>query len=40
MHTRMIHGMLYMPVVREWKWIKDTSINYALHAVKDTDDAS
>lgn len=34
MHTRLIHGMLYLPVFREWNWIKDTSINYAIHAVK------
>lgn len=34
MHTRLVHGMLYLPVFREWRWIKDTSINYALHAVK------
>ncbi|WAR06798.1 COQ3-like protein [Mya arenaria] len=35
MHTRLIHGMLYMPVLREWRWVQDTNINYALHAVKD-----
>ncbi|KAL4232575.1 Hexaprenyldihydroxybenzoate methyltransferase [Mactra antiquata] len=34
MDVKMIHGMLYLPVFREWKWVKDTSINYALHAVK------
>lgn len=34
MEMRLIHGMLYVPVIREWKWIKDTSVNYALHAVK------
>ncbi|KAH3729375.1 hypothetical protein DPMN_055343 [Dreissena polymorpha] len=34
-HTRLLHGMLYMPVLREWRWVPDTSINYALHAVKD-----
>lgn len=32
--TRVIHGMLYNPLTREWKWIKDTTVNYALHAVK------
>ncbi|XP_060607097.1 ubiquinone biosynthesis O-methyltransferase, mitochondrial-like [Ruditapes philippinarum] len=34
MNVRLIHGMLYLPVLREWKWIKDISINYAMHAVK------
>lgn len=33
--TRLVHGMLFMPLLREWKWVQDTSINYALHAVKD-----
>lgn len=32
--TRVIHGMLYNPLTREWRWIKDTTVNYALHAVK------
>ena len=32
--TRVIHGMIYNPLTREWKWIKDTNVNYALHAVK------
>lgn len=33
--TRLVHGMLFMPLLREWKWVQDTNINYALHAVKD-----
>lgn len=32
--TRVIHGLLYNPLMSEWRWIKDTSVNYALHAVK------
>ncbi|XP_045197576.2 ubiquinone biosynthesis O-methyltransferase, mitochondrial-like [Mercenaria mercenaria] len=34
MHTRLIHGMLYVPALREWRWVKNISINYAMHAVK------
>ena len=33
--TRLVHGILYLPGLREWKWVQDTSINYALHAIKD-----
>jgi len=32
--TRLVHGMLYLPVVNKWSWIPDNSVNYALHAVK------
>ncbi|CAL1540292.1 unnamed protein product [Lymnaea stagnalis] len=32
--TRLIHGMWYNPLSKRWSWTKDTSINYALHAVK------
>uniref|UniRef100_A0A0B7A3G2 Ubiquinone biosynthesis O-methyltransferase, mitochondrial n=1 Tax=Arion vulgaris TaxID=1028688 RepID=A0A0B7A3G2_9EUPU len=32
--TRLVHGMCYNPLTNRWTWIKDTSINYALHAVK------
>ncbi|RUS70435.1 hypothetical protein EGW08_021798 [Elysia chlorotica] len=32
--TRLLHGMLYNPLTKRWSWIKDTSINYAIHAVK------
>ncbi|CAH1799825.1 unnamed protein product [Owenia fusiformis] len=32
--TRLVHGMFYNPITTHWSWIKDTSINYALHAVK------
>jgi len=32
--TRLLHGMLYTPVVNKWCWVADTSVNYALHAVK------
>ncbi|KAM4694885.1 ubiquinone biosynthesis O-methyltransferase, mitochondrial [Discoglossus pictus] len=30
----MLRGMLYNPLSGSWSWISDTSINYALHAVK------
>nr|XP_006626378.2 PREDICTED: ubiquinone biosynthesis O-methyltransferase, mitochondrial [Lepisosteus oculatus] len=29
-----IHGMLYNPVSGSWSWTKSTSLNYAVHAVK------
>jgi len=32
--TRLVHGMLYMPVINKWSWISDKSVNYAMHAVK------
>ncbi|CAG5131547.1 unnamed protein product [Candidula unifasciata] len=32
--TRLIHGMCYNPLTKRWSWVKDTSVNYALHAVK------
>jgi len=32
--ARLLHGMLYTPVVNKWCWVADTSVNYALHAVK------
>ncbi|KAK3775331.1 hypothetical protein RRG08_030999 [Elysia crispata] len=32
--TRLLHGMFYNPLTKRWSWTKDTSINYALHAVK------
>ena len=36
--TRLVHGMAYNPLANSWCWIGDTSVNYALHAVKlDTD---
>ena len=32
--TRLIHGMTLNPVTLNWSWISNTSVNYALHAVK------
>lgn len=32
--TRLLHGMFYNPLTKRWSWTKDTSINYAVHAVK------
>ncbi len=32
--TRLIHGMTMNPVTLKWCWINNTSVNYALHAVK------
>ncbi|KAM9316625.1 ubiquinone biosynthesis O-methyltransferase, mitochondrial [Gastrophryne carolinensis] len=29
-----VRGMLYNPCMGSWRWIEDTSINYALHAMK------
>ncbi|KAF2352740.1 Ubiquinone biosynthesis O-methyltransferase [Trinorchestia longiramus] len=34
LHIRLLHGMFYMPGLDRWCWIADTSVNYALHAVK------
>ncbi|KAM4040302.1 ubiquinone biosynthesis O-methyltransferase, mitochondrial [Anomaloglossus baeobatrachus] len=30
----MLRGMLYNPFWGSWRWIDDTSVNYAIHAVK------
>ncbi|XP_056422142.1 ubiquinone biosynthesis O-methyltransferase, mitochondrial isoform X2 [Hyla sarda] len=30
----MLRGMLYNPLMGSWRWLDDTSINYAIHAVK------
>ncbi|CAH2006458.1 unnamed protein product [Acanthoscelides obtectus] len=32
--TELIHGMCYNFLTNTWHWCPDTSINYALHAVK------
>ncbi|KAJ8683396.1 hypothetical protein QAD02_019188 [Eretmocerus hayati] len=32
--TRLIHGILYSPVTKTWSWTSFTTVNYALHAVK------
>ncbi|XP_064099256.1 ubiquinone biosynthesis O-methyltransferase, mitochondrial-like isoform X2 [Macrobrachium nipponense] len=32
--TRLVHGMAYNPLASDWLWIKSSSINYAVHAVK------
>ena len=32
--VRLVHGMLYIPFANKWIWVPDTSINYAVHAVK------
>jgi len=37
MDTRLVHGMTINPLTRRWSWIKDTNINYVLHAVKHKD---
>ncbi|XP_073445615.1 ubiquinone biosynthesis O-methyltransferase, mitochondrial isoform X2 [Dendrobates tinctorius] len=30
----MLRGMLYNPLIGSWRWFDDTSVNYAIHAVK------
>jgi len=35
LHTRLVHGTMYNPIKRQWSWFNDTSVSYALHAVKD-----
>ncbi|XP_060093476.1 ubiquinone biosynthesis O-methyltransferase, mitochondrial isoform X2 [Heteronotia binoei] len=32
--VKTVKGMLYNPLFGSWSWIKSTSINYALHAIK------
>ncbi|KAK3595220.1 hypothetical protein CHS0354_021534 [Potamilus streckersoni] len=32
--TRLVHGMCYNFLAKKWSWIQNTSINYAVHAVK------
>ncbi|KAL8606791.1 hypothetical protein ACOMHN_049620 [Nucella lapillus] len=32
--TRLLHGMKYNPLTKRWSWMKNTSINYAIHAVR------
>merc|ERR1711992_505342 len=32
--VRLIHGMFYIPGLNKWTWFPDTSVNYALHAIK------
>jgi len=31
---RQLQGMTYNPITNKWCWIKDTSVNYALHVTK------
>ncbi|EFO19548.2 3-demethylubiquinone-9 3-O-methyltransferase [Loa loa] len=32
--VRMLHGMIYNPLTNHWSWSQNTSINYALVAIK------
>jgi len=32
--VRAVHGMFYVPGLNKWSWFPDTSVNYALHAIK------
>ncbi|KAL8186292.1 UNVERIFIED_CONTAM: Hexaprenyldihydroxybenzoate methyltransferase, mitochondrial [Gekko kuhli] len=32
--VKAVKGMLYNPLLGSWSWIRSTSVNYALHAVK------
>lgn len=32
--TKLIHGMFYNLLTGRWMWIKDSSLSYAIHAVK------
>ena len=34
MNVKLIHGLGYNPLTNAWSWKRDTSINYAMHAVK------
>jgi len=33
-YVRLVHGMMYNPLVNSWSWIRNTSVNYALYGVK------
>ena len=33
-NVRSIHGMFYVPGLNKWSWFPDSSVNYALHAIK------
>ncbi|KAK7478865.1 hypothetical protein BaRGS_00029846 [Batillaria attramentaria] len=35
--TRLLHGMMYNPFTKRWSWMTNTSINYAIHAVRASD---
>jgi len=34
---KLIHGMLYNPIMNKWSWMSDTSISYAVHAIRTKD---
>ena len=34
MTVRLVHGMCFNPVINKWSWISNSSVNYAVHAVK------
>jgi len=33
-NVRSVQGMFYIPGVNKWTWFPDSSVNYALHAIK------
>lgn len=37
--VQSVQGMLYNPISGAWSWTSNTEINYALHAVKQDDEA-
>ena len=40
LHVMLIHGMTMNPCSLRWQWISNTSVNYAVHAVKGEDTES
>lgn len=36
MNVRLLHGLTMNPLTLKWHWIKDASVNYAMHAIKQT----
>nr|XP_053638743.1 ubiquinone biosynthesis O-methyltransferase-like isoform X2 [Cherax quadricarinatus] len=34
--TQMVHGMTYNPLINKWFWSSNTSVSYAVHAVKES----
>ena len=33
-NVRSVQGMFYVPGINKWTWFPDSSVNYALHAIK------
>ncbi|XP_071750138.1 ubiquinone biosynthesis O-methyltransferase, mitochondrial [Lepeophtheirus salmonis] len=36
LRVQSVQGMMYIPYWNKWRWISDTSINYGIHAIKES----